>query len=167
MMAREPSLSFGPSTSSSGRGGDAAVLTRQAAALTRWMRAVHQVFVPVISRLAAMPLFVLAAQLCPANVEATLFALIMGISNMSWVTGNYLGVGIVAALDLYEPEFENITTLISIRTACSIIPLITVQLLCPKGTPSDTMSAMEAANNKEAHQDATDRGNNEIQMEEF
>eukprot|EP00976_Prorocentrum_cordatum_P045480 918144-Prorocentrum_minimum.AAC.1 len=54
-----------------------------------------------------MPFFVLAAQLCPSDAEATLFALIMGISNMSWVTGNYLGVGLVAAMNIYEPEFDN------------------------------------------------------------
>jgi hypothetical protein len=124
----------------------------------------QELFVPVIMRLAAMPLFVLAAQLCPANVEATLFALIMGISNMSWVTGSYLGVGVVAALDVYEPTFYNIEALIYIRSACSFIPLLLIPILCPKGTPSDTMNTMETANSK-----SDERGNGEmdIQMEEF
>uniref|UniRef100_A0A7S0RVZ0 Folate-biopterin transporter n=1 Tax=Pyramimonas obovata TaxID=1411642 RepID=A0A7S0RVZ0_9CHLO len=125
----------------------------------------QEVFVPVIMRLAAMPLFVLAAQLCPANVEATLFALIMGISNMSWVTGNYLGVGIVAALNIYEPQFENMVSLIYIRSACSLLPLVTIQLLCPKGTPSDTMNTMEAANSSKTRADGERTG--EIEMEDF
>jgi hypothetical protein len=51
-----------------------------------------QVLVPVIGRLSAMPVLILAAQLCPDSVEATLYALIMGICNMSFSTGNYIGV---------------------------------------------------------------------------
>ena len=52
-----------------------------------------QAIFPTIGRLSTMPVLVLAAQLCPDYVEATLYALIMGISNMSFSTGNYVGVG--------------------------------------------------------------------------
>ena len=33
---------------------------------------------PVVSKIANMPSYVLAAKVCPAGVEATLFALLMG-----------------------------------------------------------------------------------------
>ncbi|EGB07924.1 hypothetical protein AURANDRAFT_2498, partial [Aureococcus anophagefferens] len=54
-----------------------------------------EVVQPVVSRLASMPMFVLAAKLCPANVEATLFALLMGLSNFGSVVGIYNGVALL------------------------------------------------------------------------
>lgn len=52
---------------------------------------VSTAFVEVVSRLNAMPFLVMAAQLCPKNMEATFFALMMSISNQGMAQGQFLG----------------------------------------------------------------------------
>lgn len=77
--------------------------------------------------------------------QATLFALMMGISNMSGSTGNLFGVGLVAAMKTYEPAFPHLKLFINVRNLCSLLPLPLIPLLCPVGTPSSTMADMQRA----------------------
>lgn len=107
-----------------------------------------QVIAPIIGRLTAMPVMVLAAQMCPDHVEATLFALLMGISNMSGSTGGYLGVGIIAVLNTYGPRFENLATFVAIRNFASLLPLVLIPYLCPQGSPRSSMQEMQICENK-------------------
>jgi len=65
---------------------------------------------PVVARIANMPTFVLAAKVCPPDVEATLFALLMGLANfgaartrrrgISAVWADLCGVGLRASSSL-------------------------------------------------------------------
>ena len=41
-----------------------------------------------------MPIFVLAARLCPKGMEATMYATIMSVLNLSGLIGGQLGAGI-------------------------------------------------------------------------
>eukprot|EP01047_Picozoa_sp_COSAG01_P112489 COSAG01_NODE_41240_length_454_cov_0.583099_1_plen_97_part_00 len=54
-------------------------------------------FGSIIGRLNMMPMMILAAKLCPPGVEATLFALNMGLSNFGSTVGGYLGIGAASA----------------------------------------------------------------------
>ena len=81
-------------------------------------------------------------------MQATLFALMMGISNMSASTGNLFGVGLVAAMKTYEPAFPHLQTFINVRNLCSLLPLPLIPLLCPVGTPSSTMADMQRAEDR-------------------
>ena len=67
----------------------------------------EEVIAPLVSRFNTMPMFILAAKLCPDGVEATLFAMNMGLSNMGVVMGSYVGIGLLAVLGGVEaPEFK-------------------------------------------------------------
>lgn len=53
--------------------------------------AAGEIISPIISQLGSLPQFVLAATLCPKGTEATLFALMMGVSNFGGTVGSYTG----------------------------------------------------------------------------
>ena len=63
---------------------------------------------PILDKLLSMPMYILVAKHMPPGVEATLFALEMGLSNFGAQTGKYLGVVLLAVLGGVEPpEFVN------------------------------------------------------------
>ena len=74
-----------------------------------------EIIAPLISRLNTMPVFILAAHLCPPGVEATLFALSMGLSNYGGAIGSYLGIGLVEIVGVSSPEFEGLPMLVLIK----------------------------------------------------
>ena len=97
-----------------------------------------EVVQPVVSRLASMPMFVLAAKLCPANVEATLFALLMGLSNFGSVVGIYNGVALLHLFGGVDaPEFPRLSAFVATRTLCYLAPFALVFVLVPAGGPDD------------------------------
>ena len=63
---------------------------------------------PVVSRWNTMPLFVLAASLCPPGSEATYFATAMGLSNFGGSVGEYAGVGLMALMDIDRDRYDNL-----------------------------------------------------------
>lgn len=105
-----------------------------------------QLIFPTIGRLSTMPCLVLAAQLCPDHVEATLYALIMGVSNMSFSTGNYIGVGLVAIVDSYSPDFDHLAMFIALRNMFACLPLLIIALLSPNGNPKLGPDELRAVN---------------------
>jgi hypothetical protein len=93
---------------------------------------------PVVSRLNTMPLFILAAKLCPPKMEGTLFALNMGLSNFGVILGTYMGNGLLLALGgVKGPEFENLDVLVIIRSLARLLPIALIPFLIPDGAPSD------------------------------
>mmetsp|Transcript_32486 Transcript_32486/g.75875 ORF Transcript_32486/g.75875 Transcript_32486/m.75875 type:complete len:471 (+) Transcript_32486:7-1419(+) len=98
----------------------------------------EEVLSPVFARLSAMPMFIIAARLCPEGIEATLFALTMGLSNFGGKMGSYLGIGLLNALGGVDaPEFANLRLLVVIRSLTRALPLILIPFLVPLGSPSD------------------------------
>lgn len=94
---------------------------------------------PLISRLNTMPLFILAAKLCPPKMEGTLFAMNMGLSNFGVVMGSYMGNGLLHALGGVEgPEFRNLDALVVIRSFARLLPILLIPFLVPKGSPNDS-----------------------------
>ena len=94
----------------------------------------------MVLRLNTMPLFVLAASVCPEGIEATLFAFNMGISNFGADLGSYYGMGLLYWLDLnHETGFKNLQTYVLIRTLFRLTPLLLIPYLLPTGTPKDSL----------------------------
>eukprot|EP00466_Bigelowiella_natans_P017679 jgi/Bigna1/141201/aug1.61_g15909 len=76
-----------------------------------------KVFGPILMRLALMPMLILSAKLCPPGVEATLFALNMGLSNFGVSVGRYLGVFCLEMFGGIEgPEFKNLQWFVLLRS---------------------------------------------------
>mmetsp|Transcript_20028 Transcript_20028/g.29994 ORF Transcript_20028/g.29994 Transcript_20028/m.29994 type:complete len:640 (+) Transcript_20028:70-1989(+) len=104
---------------------------------------------PIIRRLAQMPMLILAARLCPPGVEATLFALNMGLSNFGVTIGDYLGQALLGALGGVEPpEFKNLEVYVVIRSLCRLLPILLVWPLVPKGSPFSDALEMAAEEKK-------------------
>jgi len=91
----------------------------------------------LIKRVNTMPLFVLAAATCPDGVEATLFAMNMGISNFGGSMSGYFGIVVMWMLgDVKAPEFVNIESFVVIRSLARLLPLLFIPFLCPDGSPN-------------------------------
>ena len=113
-----------------------------------------EVVQPIVSRVATMPMFVLAAKLCPPNVEATLFALLMGLSNFGSVIGIYNGVALLSLFGgVAQPRFHNLVPFIATRTLCYVPPLGLVYLLVPHGRPSDPIPSLDLSRDESASLD--------------
>ena len=79
------------------------------------------------------------------RVEATIFALNMGLNNFGVQTGSYLGVVLLAALGGVEsPQFENIELWAVLRALCSVLPILLVPVLVPPGSPRGDVGAAAA-----------------------
>lgn len=93
---------------------------------------------PVIAKIAHLPSYVLAAKVCPAGVEATLFALLMGLSNFGSTIGLYNGVFLLSAFGgVEQPEFRNLPQYVLARTVSYLAPVALVFVFVPRGRPSD------------------------------
>ena len=95
---------------------------------------------PVVSKIANMPSYVLAAKVCPAGVEATLFALLMGLSNFGSTIGLYNGVFLLSAFGgVEQPEFRHLPAFVLMRTVFYLAPVALVFIFVPRGRPSDAI----------------------------
>jgi hypothetical protein len=57
----------------------------------RWFSLGDSLILTVMGQIAYMPVLVLAARLCPPGVEATLFALLMSVTNLAGLLSHELG----------------------------------------------------------------------------
>ena len=105
-----------------------------------------EVLARVVHRLNTMPFLIFAAKLCPASVEASMFALFMGLSNFGSAAGDYLGSGLLHAFGgVKAPEYDHLVSYVATRSALRALPLLLVPHLVPRGSPADSAAAMGAA----------------------
>jgi len=89
----------------------------------RWFSLGDNLILTVAGRIAFMPVLVLAARLCPEGIEATLFALLMSVINISALFSFQLGAGLTYLLGVSESNFDNLWLLILIANVTSLLPL--------------------------------------------
>jgi hypothetical protein len=92
---------------------------------------------PVARRLFALPMVILAAKVCPSGAEATLFAMMMSLSNFGSAVSVYLGALLLMSLGIESGNYENLTWAICIKACCRLTPLLLIPILIPSGSPSD------------------------------
>ena len=98
-----------------------------------------EMILPALSKLHTMPILILSAKLCPKSVEATLFALMMGVWNFGGSLGKYNGVVLTYMFGGIEsPEFKGLEPFIFIRCMMYLGPLILTFFLAPNGGPNDS-----------------------------
>jgi hypothetical protein len=83
----------------------------------------------VADRLNAMPFLVLAGQLCPENMEATFFALMMSLSNQGSAQARVLGAFFLRTYNVTKEDFTNFETVILIRSGLMVGICIFIFLL--------------------------------------
>jgi len=101
------------------------------------------IFTETMRRFFDMPMLVLAAQVCPQSIEATLFAMLMSLSNMGDAIGNFLGTTVLELLDVTDCDYggdgnmcSNLDVAVIIKSLCRCLPILLIPFLVPKGSPA-------------------------------
>jgi folate/biopterin transporter len=89
----------------------------------RWFSLGDSVILTVAGQIAFMPILVLAARICPAGIEATLFALLMSALNLAGIVSQELGAILMHWLGVTETDFTAMPTLVLIANATTLLPL--------------------------------------------
>jgi len=77
----------------------------------------------VVSWAISMPIFVLAARICPKGMEATMYSVILGFLILGWCVGAQLGALLTWALGITQDNLDNFWILVLICHASSLLPL--------------------------------------------
>lgn len=101
-----------------------------------WFSLGDSLILTVMGQIAFMPVLVLSARLCPPGIEATLFALLMSIWNLSGLLSSELGAFLTHWLGISETNFDNMWLLITITNFSTLLPLFLLGWL-PAGDPTE------------------------------
>ncbi|MES1024313.1 folate/biopterin family MFS transporter [Gloeocapsa sp. BRSZ] len=88
-----------------------------------WFSIGDNLILTVMGQIAYMPVLVLAARLCPPGVEATLFALLMSISNLGGLLSYQLGALLMHWMGITQTNFQNLWILVVIANVSTLLPL--------------------------------------------
>ncbi|KAG2430376.1 hypothetical protein HYH02_013738 [Chlamydomonas schloesseri] len=94
------------------------------------------VVLTVLGQISWMPILVLAARMCPAGVEATLFATLMSVLNCGSITGSALGAGLTKMYGVTSERYDNLFALVATCIALNLAPALFLWLL-PKELDSE------------------------------
>ena len=89
----------------------------------RWFSLGDSLILTVAGQITWMPVLVLSARLCPKGVEATLFALLMSIWNLSGLLSHELGALLTSWLGVTETNFDKLWLLVIITNLSTLLPL--------------------------------------------
>ena len=107
-----------------------------------WFSLGDSLILTVVGQITWMPVLVLSARLCPKGVEATLFALLMSIWNLSGLLSHELGALLTSWLGVTETNFEHLWILVIITNLSTLLPLPFLGWL-PSGDPQAAKSKVE------------------------
>ncbi|MEM6610874.1 MAG: folate/biopterin family MFS transporter [Cyanobacteria bacterium P01_C01_bin.72] len=110
----------------------------------RWFSLGDSLILTVVGQITWMPVLVLSARLCPKGVEATLFALLMSIWNLSGLLSHELGALLTAWLGVTENNFDQLWLLVIITNLSTLLPLPFLGWL-PSGDPQAEQSSNDFA----------------------
>lgn len=88
----------------------------------------------VAGQIAFLPILVLSARLCPKGIEATFFALLMSIINLSSLLSHELGALLTHWLGVTETNFDNLWLLVVMTNLSTLLPLLLIGWL-PNADP--------------------------------
>ena len=109
-----------------------------------WFSLGDSLILTVVGQITWMPVLVLSARLCPKGVEATLFALLMSIWNLSGLLSHELGALLTSWLGVTENNFEQLWLLVIITNLSTLLPLPFLGWL-PAGDPQAEQSSNDFA----------------------
>ena len=89
----------------------------------QWFSLGDSLILTVMGQIAYMPVLVLAARLCPPGIEATLFALLMSISNLAGLLSHEFGALLMYWLGITESNFQSLWLLVMITNLSTLLPL--------------------------------------------
>jgi folate/biopterin transporter len=88
-----------------------------------WFCMTADALTTALGEINTMPLLVLACNICPKNIEGTLYAFLMSVVNLGSLFSNQLGAALTSSLGITNNRFENLPTLILIVNIVLILPM--------------------------------------------
>lgn len=80
----------------------------------------------VVSWAISMPIFVLAARVCPKGLEATMYSMILGCNTLGWCIGTQLGSLLTWQLGITEHNLDHFWILVLVCHLSSLLPLLLI-----------------------------------------
>ncbi|MEL6163077.1 MAG: folate/biopterin family MFS transporter, partial [Cyanobacteria bacterium J06628_3] len=116
-----------------------------------WFSLGDSLILTVMGQIAYMPVLVLAARICPPGVEATLFALLMSVTNLAALVSHETGAALMHYLGVTETNFDNLWLLVTITNLSTLLPLPFVNWLPAAGqeTPKIVESTLKESEESE------------------
>ncbi|AUT02214.1 folate/biopterin family MFS transporter [Nostoc sp. CENA543] len=109
-----------------------------------WFSLGDSLILTVMGQIAYMPVLVLAARLCPPGVEASLFALLMSVSNLAGMVAYEFGAIIMHWLGITESNFDSLWLLVLITNLSTLLPLPFLNWLPGDDAKIETINAETA-----------------------
>jgi hypothetical protein len=97
----------------------------------------------VLYQFKLMPLLVLAAQVCPASIEGTLFAFIMQMSNTGGTYSGYFGSWFSDHLQISAHDFTGLELGNLLRIFFRLAPILMIWMV-PMSNPKDVIAQIDA-----------------------
>ncbi|MBE9146644.1 folate/biopterin family MFS transporter [Planktothrix mougeotii] len=94
-----------------------------------WFSLGDSLILAVMGQIAYMPVLVLSARLCPPGVEATLFALLMSVSNLAVLISYQLGALLTHWFGITETNFNQLWLLVIVTNLSTLLPLLFIHWL--------------------------------------
>lgn len=90
---------------------------------------------PMARRFYVMPLFILAAKVCPEGAEATVFSLLTALNNFGSSISAYSGSLVLSYFNVTDGNYDHLVTVILLKCCCRLIPIMLIPFLIPDGSP--------------------------------
>jgi folate/biopterin transporter len=94
-----------------------------------WFALGDSLILTIMGQLTFMPVLILAARLCPPGIEATLFAMLMSVLNLSGLVSKEGGAILTHILGVTDTNFDKLWLLVLITNIGSVLPLVFIKLL--------------------------------------
>ncbi|MCU0542553.1 MAG: folate/biopterin family MFS transporter [Oscillatoriaceae cyanobacterium Prado104] len=89
----------------------------------QWFSIGDSLVLTVMGQIAYMPVLVLCARLCPRGVEATLFALLMSVTNLAGLLSYESGALLTHWMGITDRNFDNLALLVIVTNLSTLLPL--------------------------------------------
>ena len=83
----------------------------------------------VLNRLTMQPFLIIAARLCPAGCEASLYAFFMSTYNFGNTLAELFGAAITPLFGVEKGAYGGLVGLLLVRAGCSLLPLALIKPL--------------------------------------
>ena len=94
-----------------------------------WFCLTADALTTALAEINTMPLLVLACNICPKNIEGTLYAFLMSVINLGSLFSNQFGSLLTAKLGITSTNFANLSFLIFIANIVLIVPMPALYLV--------------------------------------
>lgn len=92
---------------------------------------------PMARRFYIMPLYILAAKVCPPGAEATVFAILTALGNFGSSMSAYSGSLVLQWFDVRDGSYDGLVSVLVIKCLSRLLPLLLIPVLVPRGAPCD------------------------------